>query len=261
MDLFQLNIYINPIAYPFVIKSIKDFLSNNNLLIKKEGSLFINSYPTFKLQKQILIETAYEKKEVKKICAKMQEFIYQYNSYHPNSNDLELDLIDIKSQKEFKKSSPKFFKQIKWILAITIISFLAGYLLANLNIQKTAKINGQELTIEEVKKENDLSIGLSKYKSISSNHGMLFIFPKKTTRAFWMKNMYFSIDLFFLDENYKIIDIKENQPPCPITGECILIESKQAYNYVIETKANFASLNKIKIGDKFEISNQISIID
>lgn len=261
MDLFQLNIYINPLAYPFVIKSIKDFLSNNNLSIKKEGSLFINSYPTIKLQKQILIETGYEKNEVKKICAKMPEFINQYNSYHPDSNDLDLDLIDIKSQKEFQKSSPKFFKQIKWILAITMISFLAGYLLANLNIQKTAKINNQELTIEEVKKEKDLAIGLSKYQSISSNQGMLFIFPKNTKRSFWMKNMNFSIDIFFLDENKEIIDIKHNQSPCPLKGECKLIDSKHSYSYVIETKANYASLNNIKIGDKFEISNRYSFID
>ena len=84
MDLFQLNIYANPLAYPFVIKSIKDFLNNNNLSIKKEGNLSINTYPKVSFEKHIMIETGYKKDEVKKYNVYTKELISTADNFIKN---------------------------------------------------------------------------------------------------------------------------------------------------------------------------------
>jgi len=261
MDLFQLNIYTNPLAYPFIIRSIKNFLNNNNLSIKKEGNLSINTYPKVSLEKHIMFETSYKKDEVKKICSKLPEFIYQYNAYHPSNLELDMDLIDIKSKSEFQKAKPKIFKQIKWILLITLFSFLIGYLAANLKIQTVASIHNTVLEVEEVKTPQEFTTGLSKYKSISNNSAMLFDFKKETNQTFWMKNMSFPIDIFFLDQENKILDIHLNQAPCPLSGECPKITSKHKYTKVIETRANFGAQNSIQIGDKFNIQKTLIFTD
>ena len=261
MDLFQLNIYANPLAYPFVIKSIKDFLNNNNLSIKKEGNLSINTYPKVSFEKHIMIETGYKKDEVKKICSRLPEFINHYNFYHPNNLDLNINLLDIKSQKEFQKSQPVKLKQIKWLFLITVISFIAGFLIANLKVHSQASIKNQELNLLLPQTSQEFEVGLAKYKNLPEQSAMLFDFKETTNQAFWMKNMSFPIDIFFLDQENKILDIQPNQAPCPLSGDCPKITSKYNYSKVIETKANFASQNSIQIGDQFNIQKTLIFTD
>lgn len=261
MDLFQLNIYTNPLAYPFIIRSIKTFLNNNNLHIKQEHNLSINSYPKIYLEKQILFESAYKKNEVEKICSRLPDFLNQYNKFHPSNLDLDIDLIDLKSQKEFQKNNHLKIKQIKWILVTLILSFGLGLFLSKLEIRKTLTFNQQNLELISANTDLERQIGLSKYKVLPHNSAMLFNFQDQTTQAFWMKNMHFPIDIIFLDENNQVVDIHPNQPPCPLKGECQLIEAKQPYYKVIETKANFSLENNLQIQDQIQIHNTIKFID
>lgn len=55
--------------------------------------------------------------------------------------------------------------------------------------------------------------GLSGRTELLSGTGMLFIFPENGQYRFWMKDMKFSIDMIWLDENKKIVYIKEHAIP------------------------------------------------
>ena len=46
------------------------------------------------------------------------------------------------------------------------------------------------------------------------NAGMLFPYSDEEPRTFWMKNTLIPLDMIFIDSSSKIVEIKENVPPC-----------------------------------------------
>ena len=92
--------------------------------------------------------------------------------------------------------------------------------------------------------------GLMFRESLAVDRGMLFIFEEEGLYSFWMKNMRFPLDIIWLDLNKKIVDIKENVPPC---GEsCEILNPGNKAKYVLEVNAGFAGRNKIKVGESVE---------
>jgi len=89
--------------------------------------------------------------------------------------------------------------------------------------------------------------GLMFRESLAVDRGMLFIFEEEGLYSFWMKNMRFPLDIIWLDLNKKIVDIKENVPPCGESCETLSPENKA--KYVLEVNAGFAGRNKIKVGE------------
>lgn len=91
--------------------------------------------------------------------------------------------------------------------------------------------------------------GLSVFSHLKDNESMLFLFKREDFYPFWMKNMKFPIDIIWLNENKKIVYIKENAKP---------IDFPKSYTpdkkslYVVEFNNGFVEKNNIKIGDSFE---------
>jgi YVTN family beta-propeller protein len=87
------------------------------------------------------------------------------------------------------------------------------------------------------------------------NAGMLFAFDDEETRRFWMKNTLIPLDMVFFDSSSKIIDIKENVPPCK-QEECPTYPSKEPAQYVLEVNAGFVQEKGIKLGDRLATLNE-----
>jgi len=97
--------------------------------------------------------------------------------------------------------------------------------------------------------------GLSGRKKLEENKGMLFVFPESSYQTFWMKDMRFSIDIIWIDENFQIVGIEKNVPPCRTSEDkCPLYSSPLPVKYVLETKAGKAEKEKLKKGDTLLIS-------
>lgn len=96
-------------------------------------------------------------------------------------------------------------------------------------------------------------IGLSYRKSMCTDCGMLFIFPREDFYGFWMKDMNFDIDIIFIDNDKKVVDIfsdikkdsyNKNEP-----GSSEKIKNTNAATYVLELNAGKAIEKNINIGD------------
>lgn len=78
--------------------------------------------------------------------------------------------------------------------------------------------------------------GLMERWSLPELHGMLFIFDSPEVQRFWMHNTPLSLDMIFLDESRRILNIAESTTPM----------SKQTYasrgpaKYVVEVRAGFS---------------------
>ena len=104
--------------------------------------------------------------------------------------------------------------------------------------------NAQDLFLEIADNEQKRSYGLMNRKDINSNSGMLFIWENRQIRNFWMKNTYFNLDIFFLNNQGEIIEIYKNAKAFDETN----IKSQNEVNFVVELKSGE---HPFLIGDKF----------
>jgi uncharacterized membrane protein (UPF0127 family) len=101
------------------------------------------------------------------------------------------------------------------------------------------KINRVFKTHREIEK------GLMFVKNIPKNSGALFCMPQTKIHKFWMKNTYVSLDLIFLDENYKVVGFVENAKPLDLS----LLNVNYPSKYVIEIRAGFVNQTNLQIGN------------
>ena len=101
--------------------------------------------------------------------------------------------------------------------------------------------------------------GLSDRSSLCKACGMLFVFPENGYYGFWMKDMNFDLDIIFLDENKKIVDIYANvskdsylrntiDNPNRERGSRVYKNTTPA-KYVIEINAGQSKIYGLKVGD------------
>lgn len=81
------------------------------------------------------------------------------------------------------------------------------------------------------------------------NAGMLFPYANEEPRTFWMKNTLIPLDMIFVDSSSKIVEIKENVPPCE-QEECPTYPSIEPAQYVLEVNAGFVKEKGIRLGDQ-----------
>jgi len=87
--------------------------------------------------------------------------------------------------------------------------------------------------------------GLMGFKKLDESEGMLFIYPDADLRAFWMRNTYVSLDIIFLSEGRRVINIAQ--------GTRVLSDtryySEEPAQYVVEVIAGFCQAHGIRPGD------------
>jgi len=147
----------------------------------------------------------------------------------------------------------------KILVAIFIILIFGGLVYSRLD--KTVNTPDAKKVIITNQAGNDIIVnvelaqtrksqiqGLSDRQTLDKGQGMLFVFPEKEVRSFWMKNMHFPLDIIWLDDE-KIIKISSNLAS---EGEkpANLYSSDGPANYVLEVPANFCLENNIVVGNK-----------
>ena len=110
----------------------------------------------------------------------------------------------------------------------------------------TIRLKDIPLEVSIAQTPEELQRGLSGTKSLPPNQGMLFVFPKSDTYSFWMKDMQYSIDIFWLADNGRIVYMAQGVSPesYPAT-----YRSSVPVRYVLELPAGFAEVHSVRVGD------------
>ncbi len=113
-------------------------------------------------------------------------------------------------------------------------------------------INGKTVEVEIADNFEAWRQGLSDRESLDADRGMLFVFPDKQVRTFWMKNMNFPLDIIWISDD-EVAGISADLPP---EGEAPArtYGSISPVNYVLEVNAGFAAQYHIKAGDSVVIN-------
>ncbi len=74
-------------------------------------------------------------------------------------------------------------------------------------------IDNKKIHVLVADDEEERQLGLSNHKILEPNEGMLFVFQSDTKPSFWMKDMLFPINIFWIDRNNIIIGVTSNVSP------------------------------------------------
>ena len=105
--------------------------------------------------------------------------------------------------------------------------------------------------VEIVQNDAERMKGLQFRKSLSPNHGMLFIFPESKPHSFWMKDTLISLDMIWMDDTRRVVHIEHNVPPCQ-QDPCSGYSPQQDAMYVLEINAGEAQALGLKNGDRLD---------
>ena len=109
------------------------------------------------------------------------------------------------------------------------------------------KIGNKTILVEIADDEAKRIQGLSGRKTLADNAGLLFIFERPAIQGFWMKDMRFPIDIIFLDEGLRVINVYEGVAPSTFPT---LFYPLTLAQYVLEINSGEASRLGIDIGSQ-----------
>jgi uncharacterized membrane protein (UPF0127 family) len=147
-----------------------------------------------------------------------------------------------------------FKKYFSFIIVVLFLVFFAFFLNQNNNFfEKTnnseikyAKIAGQTIKVTLATTLLEQERGLSGKEILKEDEGMLFVFQKPSKNYFWMKDMKFSIDIIWIDENFRVIYLEKGVSP---ESYPLAFGPKENSKYVLEVLAGFSEKNNLKEKD------------
>jgi len=119
-----------------------------------------------------------------------------------------------------------------------------------LNFTVVTLPNGTKIKAEPVYRTLEITRGLMFRDSLPKDQGMLFLHPKMDKYQYWTHNLKFPVDIVWMDEQHKVVEVYPNAPPCTEKSAraCTTYGGRHMARYVLEMNANVAVPNGIREG-------------
>ncbi|MCA9365060.1 MAG: DUF192 domain-containing protein [Candidatus Moranbacteria bacterium] len=142
-------------------------------------------------------------------------------------------------------------KTITSVTFLVVMIIVSGTLFFNRSWTKTDNdkniatihIGAKKYNAEIVTSQEDQKKGLGQRKDMCQDCAMVFLFEKKDTYAFWMKDMLFAIDIIWVDGD-KIVDYVQEIDP----KDKRIFTPKEGADMAVELKAGSVREEKFSIG-------------
>lgn len=112
-------------------------------------------------------------------------------------------------------------------------------------------VDGKHLVAAVANTPREREQGLSGTHFLNGGNGMFFVFDEADEHGFWMKDMEFPIDIIWIDDTNRIVDMTENVSPDTYPQ---IFKPEVPAKYVLEVMAGWAAENDVSIGDTVLIS-------
>ena len=118
------------------------------------------------------------------------------------------------------------------------------------------RVKGREIRAEIARAPEEMSRGLMYRRSLGKECGMLFPYETPRILSFWMKNTRIPLDIAFLDDGGRILQIGEMRP----YDELSRTVSREPARYALEMNQGWFEENGVGVGDVVQIPNPKSQI-
>ncbi|MBU0578252.1 DUF192 domain-containing protein [Patescibacteria group bacterium] len=140
------------------------------------------------------------------------------------------------------------------ILALVSVPILVARSVDYKTIQINTDDAAYNVLVELANTRYEQSRGLSRHTSLNEDEGMLFVYEADVEAVFWMKDMRFPLDMFFIESDGVINHIEEKVPLCGVDS-CSLYKSDKPVRYVLELVDGFAEKYNVEVGDTITFEN------
>ena len=134
--------------------------------------------------------------------------------------------------------------------ALVLVIFLVFPLFAN---QQVCFQNDQCINVTLAITDLDRQKGLMNRKHLPHLDGLLMIFPHPQWVSIWMKNTFLSLDIVWVDQMLKIVDVQEKATPL---SKKVMTGQKKA-KYIVEMNAGLVNRWNISIGNVVTIHSPL----
>lgn len=119
--------------------------------------------------------------------------------------------------------------------------------------KQQVQIGAKKITVEIAKSREQLEHGLMFREKMTTDSGMLFIFPDEQPLSFWMKNTYIDLTIAYIGKDKKIIDIIDMKATSALQTSFPSYPSSKPAMYALEMNQGWFTKNRIKIGDLLKL--------
>jgi uncharacterized membrane protein (UPF0127 family) len=114
--------------------------------------------------------------------------------------------------------------------------------------------DGSTIEAELRRTQEEQATGMMFRPELPAGIGMLFIFDRLEPRAFWMYRTPHPLDMVWMDESKRIVEIRENAPPCTSLDarQCPTYGGVAASLYTLELGAGQVLRRGLKVGDQLQ---------
>ena len=143
---------------------------------------------------------------------------------------------------------------------LSLLIFLSASVAQSLPLSfpqgKLAHHSGETITTYIAISEADKKQGLSGItdQQMKENEALFFYYKNKGPRSFWMINTFMDLDIFFLDDNLKVLKVYRNMKAHPgyQNRSTVMSITREIATHVLELRADSKISKKIKEGDQLK---------
>lgn len=117
--------------------------------------------------------------------------------------------------------------------------------------------SGAEFSLELAVELQTRALGYMFREEIGPAEGMLFIFEDVDRHGIWMRNCEVALDIIWLDEELRVLEVAAEQQPCPPESRCPTVTPLRAARYVLEVAAGNAARHGLVPGARIELLTEI----
>jgi len=112
---------------------------------------------------------------------------------------------------------------------------------------------GQIIKAETAVDTRDMLRGLMFRASLARDHGMLFVHPVTGRYSYWMYQTYIPLDMIWMDENHRIVELVESAPPCKTAAsKCAHFGGHENARFVLELNGGSIRKYGLKAGETIQ---------
>lgn len=112
--------------------------------------------------------------------------------------------------------------------------------------------DGFEVTAELALTPEKQFQGLMYRPELPAGYGMLFVYPTMERRGFFMFQCVIALDIIWMDDNKRVVEISADTPPCRERDlrNCPTFGGAVEAVYILEISAGQAAAHNIKLGSE-----------
>jgi uncharacterized membrane protein (UPF0127 family) len=117
--------------------------------------------------------------------------------------------------------------------------------------------SGAEFSLEIAADPLSRARGYMYREQVGKGEGMLFIFDTSDRHGIWMMNCEVPLDIIWLDEAFRVVEIVRDLQPCEADKPCPSVQPLKPARYVIEVAGGTAAELDLQAGARIEILSNL----